>query len=57
MLVTSFEKQYFASSGYCGKMTKVLEIFRKARLPVMMLEVQVEGLVGRLFKQFLTSAE
>lgn len=57
MVVTSFEKQSSASSGYYGRMTKVLEICRKARLPVMMLDVQVEGLVGRLFKQFLTSAE
>ena len=57
MLVTSFEKQSSAPGGYCGKLTKVLEIFRKARLPVMMLDVRVEGLVGRLFKQFLTSAE
>ncbi|PWA89488.1 phospholipase-like protein [Artemisia annua] len=57
VLVTSFEKQSCASGGSCGKMTKVLEIFRKARLPVMMLDVRVEGLVGRLFKQFLTSAD
>ncbi|GKD59302.1 phospholipase-like protein [Tanacetum coccineum] len=57
VLVTSFEKQSSAAGGYRGKMTKVLEIFRKARLPVMMLDVHVEGLVDRLFKQFLTSAD
>ncbi|GJZ30067.1 phospholipase-like protein [Tanacetum coccineum] len=57
VLVTSFEKQSSAAGGYRGKMTNVLKIFRKARLPVMMLDVHVEGLVDRLFKQFLTSAE
>ncbi|GJZ27320.1 phospholipase-like protein [Tanacetum coccineum] len=57
VLVTSFEKQSSSAGGYRGKMTKVLEIFRKARLPVMMLDVHVEGLVERLFKQFLTSAD
>nr|GFA47771.1 phospholipase-like protein [Tanacetum cinerariifolium] len=57
VLVTSFEKQSSAAGGYCGKMTKVLEIFRNARLPVMMLDAHVEGLVGRLLKQFLSSAE
>ncbi|GJS06161.1 phospholipase-like protein [Tanacetum coccineum] len=56
VLVTSFEKQSSGAGGYRLKMTKVLEIFRKARLPVMMLDVHVEGLVDRLFKQFLTSA-
>ncbi|PWA44549.1 phospholipase-like protein [Artemisia annua] len=57
VVVTMFEKQSSASGGYYGNMIKVLEILRKARLPVMMLDVQVEGLVGRLFKQFLTSAD
>ncbi|GKC60740.1 phospholipase-like protein [Tanacetum coccineum] len=57
VLVTSFEKQSSAAGGYRGKMTNVLKIFRKARLPVMMLDVHVEGLVDRLFKQFLTSAD
>ncbi|GJX51622.1 phospholipase-like protein, partial [Tanacetum coccineum] len=57
LLVTSFEKQSSAAGGYRGKMTKVLEIFRKARLPAMMLDLHVEGLVVRLFKQFLTSAD
>ncbi|GKA82208.1 phospholipase-like protein, partial [Tanacetum coccineum] len=57
VLATSFEKQSSAAGGYRGKMTNVLKIFRKARLPVMMLDVHVEGLVDRLFKQFLTSAD
>nr|GEX16746.1 phospholipase-like protein [Tanacetum cinerariifolium] len=57
LLVTSFEKQSSAAGGYRGNMTKVLEIFRKARLPAMMLDLHVEGLVVRLFKQFLTSAD
>nr|GEY20687.1 hypothetical protein [Tanacetum cinerariifolium] len=57
VLMTSFEKQSSAAGGYRGKMTRVLEIFRKARLPAMMLDLHVEGLVGRLFKQFLTSAD
>ncbi|GKC15614.1 phospholipase-like protein [Tanacetum coccineum] len=57
VLVTSFEKQSSAAGGYRGKMTRVLEIFRKTRLPAMMLDLHVEGLVGRLFKQFLTSAD
>nr|GEX60282.1 phospholipase-like protein [Tanacetum cinerariifolium] len=56
VLVTFFEKQSSAAGGYRGKMTRVLEIFRKAILPATMLDLHVEGLVGRLFKQFLTSA-
>ncbi|XP_071698446.1 uncharacterized protein [Rutidosis leptorrhynchoides] len=53
-LVTSLEKQ---SGGYCDKMTRVLQIFSKSRLPVIMLDVQVDELVGRLFKHFLTIAD
>ncbi|XP_071699622.1 uncharacterized protein [Rutidosis leptorrhynchoides] len=56
-LVTSFEKQSSASGGYCAKMTRVLEIFSKSRLLVMMLDIKSEELVGRLFKQFLSFAD
>ncbi|XP_071698851.1 uncharacterized protein [Rutidosis leptorrhynchoides] len=38
-------------------MTRVIEIFSKSRLPVMMLDSQSEELVGRLFRQFLTFAD
>ncbi|XP_071697055.1 uncharacterized protein [Rutidosis leptorrhynchoides] len=53
-LVTSIEKQSSTCGGYYGRMTRVLLIFSKSRLPVMMLDLQLEELVGRLFKQFLT---
>ncbi|GJU33974.1 phospholipase-like protein [Tanacetum coccineum] len=35
VVVSSFEKLSSASGGYYGKMTKVLQVFSKARLPVL----------------------
>nr|GFC84947.1 phospholipase-like protein [Tanacetum cinerariifolium] len=57
MVVITFEKMSFAYGGCYTKMTKVLRIFCNIRLAVLMLDVQVEGLIGRLFKQFLTVAD
>ncbi|XP_071698115.1 uncharacterized protein [Rutidosis leptorrhynchoides] len=54
VVVTLFEKQSCASGSNYGKLNRVLRIFSKTRLPVMMLDLQLEELVGRLFKQFLT---
>ncbi|XP_071698578.1 uncharacterized protein [Rutidosis leptorrhynchoides] len=54
VVVTSFEKQSCASDSNYGKLNRVLRIFSKTRLPVMMFDLQLEELVGRLFKQFLT---
>ncbi|GJS78060.1 phospholipase-like protein [Tanacetum coccineum] len=57
MVVITFEKLSFAYGGCYTKMTKVLRIFCNIRLAVLMLYVQVEGLICRLFKQFLTVAD
>ncbi|PWA34712.1 phospholipase-like protein [Artemisia annua] len=57
MVVMTFEKLSSASSGCYTKMSKVLKIFCNIRLAVLMLDVQVEGLIGRLFKEFLTVAD
>ncbi|XP_071696973.1 uncharacterized protein [Rutidosis leptorrhynchoides] len=56
-LVTSIEKQSSTCGGNYGRMTRALGIFSKSRLPVMMLDLQLEELVCRLFKQFLTFAD
>ncbi|GJW90259.1 phospholipase-like protein [Tanacetum coccineum] len=59
VVVTSFEKLCSVSGGYYGKMTRVLEVFSKARLPVLMLDLQMEGhrLIVRLFKHFLNVSD
>ena len=59
MVVTSFEKLSSVSGGYYGKMIKVLGLFSKARLPVLMLDLQMDGhrLIVRLFKHFLDVSE
>ncbi|PWA44547.1 phospholipase-like protein [Artemisia annua] len=55
VVVTSFEKLSSVSGGYYGKMNKVLQLFSKARLPLLMLDLQMDGhrLIVRLFKHFL----
>ncbi|PWA42621.1 phospholipase-like protein [Artemisia annua] len=59
LVVTSLEKLYSASGGYYGKMTKVIEVFSKARLPVLMLNLQLDGhgLIVRLFQHFLNVSD
>ena len=57
MVVLTFEKLSSASGGYFGKMTKFLEIFSKARLPLLMLQLDGRGLIVRLFKHFLNASE
>nr|GEX27804.1 hypothetical protein [Tanacetum cinerariifolium] len=46
------------SGRYYGKMIKVLEVFCKARLPVLMLDLKLDGhgLIVRLFKDFLNAS-
>ncbi|PWA94382.1 phospholipase-like protein [Artemisia annua] len=55
LVVMSFEKLASASGRYHGRMNKVLEVFCKARLPVLMLDLKLDGygLIVRLFKHFL----
>ncbi|XP_071729395.1 sister chromatid cohesion protein PDS5 homolog D-like [Rutidosis leptorrhynchoides] len=59
LVVTTFETLNTASGGCYTKMTKVLKIFSKYRLPLFMLDLDLEGqgLIVRLFKQFLTVAD
>nr|XP_043637363.1 uncharacterized protein LOC122608333 [Erigeron canadensis] len=58
MVVMLFERPSSASGGCCNKMTKVLEVFGSARLPVLMLhDKQLHRLVVRLYNQFLTVAD
>nr|GEV62316.1 hypothetical protein [Tanacetum cinerariifolium] len=57
MVVFTFEKLASASGGYYGKMTKFLEIFSKARLPLLMLQLDGRDLIVRLFKLFLNASD
>ncbi|KAM0001916.1 putative sister chromatid cohesion protein Pds5 [Helianthus debilis subsp. tardiflorus] len=59
MTVNTFEKLSSASGGSYVKMGRVLNIFSRTRLPVLMLDLQLDGvqLIVRLFKQFLTVAD
>nr|XP_043636113.1 sister chromatid cohesion protein PDS5 homolog B-B-like [Erigeron canadensis] len=59
MVVSTFEKLSSASGGCYKKMAKVLKIFRKYRLCVLILDIDLDGceLIVRLFKHFLTFAD
>ncbi|XP_022028858.1 uncharacterized protein LOC110929968 isoform X2 [Helianthus annuus] len=59
MIVNTFEKLSSASGGSYVKMGRVLNIFSRTRLSVLMLDLQLDGarLIVRLFKQFLTVAD
>ncbi|PWA94384.1 phospholipase-like protein [Artemisia annua] len=59
VVVTSLEKLSSVSGGYYDKMTKVLEVFSKARLPVLMLDLQMDGhrLIVHLFRHFLNVSD
>lgn len=53
----TFEKLSSSSGGCYTRMTKVLKIFRKAKFPLLMLDLKIDKLVVQLFIQFLTVAE
>lgn len=53
----SFEKLSSSSGGCYTKMIKVLKTFSNVRLPVLMMDLQLDKLVVRLFKQFLIVAD
>ena len=57
LVVMSFEK--LSSAGGYYRMSKVLEVFSKARLPILMLDLKQDGhgLIVRLFKHFLNVSE
>ncbi|CAH1420129.1 unnamed protein product [Lactuca virosa] len=53
----TFEKLSSSSGGCYTRMTKVLKIFRKAKFPLLMLDLKIDKLVVQLFRQFLTVAD
>ncbi|PWA84377.1 phospholipase-like protein [Artemisia annua] len=57
LVVTAFEKVSSSSGGCYTKMIKVLKAFSSGKFVVMMCDLQLEGLVVRLFKRFLTVAD
>ncbi|PWA55242.1 phospholipase-like protein [Artemisia annua] len=59
LVVLCFEKLSSASGEYYGQMTKVLEVFSKARLPILMLDLKQDGhgLTVRLFKHILNVSD
>ncbi|PWA49702.1 phospholipase-like protein [Artemisia annua] len=57
LVVTAFEKVSSSSGGCYTKMIKVLKAFSSGKFVVMMCDLQLEGLIVRLFKRFLTVAD
>ena len=57
LVVITFEKLSATSGGCYDKMTKVLRTLGSGNFSVMMCDLQLDGLIVRLFKQFLTVAE
>ncbi|PWA94379.1 phospholipase-like protein [Artemisia annua] len=57
LVVMSFEK--LSSAGGYYRMSKVLEVFSTARLPILMLDLKQDGhgLIVRLFKHFLNVSD
>nr|GEV32953.1 phospholipase-like protein [Tanacetum cinerariifolium] len=56
LIVMLFKKLSSESGRYYGKTIKVLEIFCKARLPMLDLKLDGHGLIVRLFKHFLNAS-
>ncbi|PWA64622.1 phospholipase-like protein [Artemisia annua] len=57
LVVITFEKLSATSGGCYDKMTKVLRTLSSGNFSVMMCDLQLDGLIVRLFKQFLTVAD
>ena len=55
--MTAFEKVSSSSGGCFRKMIKFLKALSSGKIVVMMCDLQLEGLIVRLFKQFLSVAE
>ncbi|GJW86007.1 phospholipase-like protein [Tanacetum coccineum] len=56
LVVTVFEKVSSSDEGYT-KMIKVLKALSSGKFVVMMCHLQLDGLIVRLFKRFLTATE
>nr|GEU60897.1 phospholipase-like protein [Tanacetum cinerariifolium] len=57
LVVITFEKLFSASGGSYTRMYKVLRTLDSDKFSVMMCDLQLDGLIVRLFKQFLTVAD
>ncbi|PWA46425.1 phospholipase-like protein [Artemisia annua] len=57
LVVITFEKVSSPSRGCYTKMTRLLEQLRVGKFPVLMCDLQLDGLIVRLFTQFLTAAD
>ncbi|GJS22484.1 phospholipase-like protein [Tanacetum coccineum] len=57
LVVIAFEKLSSASGGCFSKMTRVLQRLSCGNFSVWMRDLQLDGLIHRLFKQFLTFAD
>ncbi|GKB51540.1 phospholipase-like protein [Tanacetum coccineum] len=57
LVVITFEKLSSESGGCCDKMIKVLRTLDSCKLSVKMCSLQLDGLIVRLFKQFLNFAD
>ncbi|GKA00511.1 phospholipase-like protein [Tanacetum coccineum] len=57
LVVITLEKLSSASGGLYNRMIKALKTLDKGKLSLMMCDLQLDGLIVRLFKQFLTVAD
>ncbi|GKA18076.1 phospholipase-like protein [Tanacetum coccineum] len=57
LVVITLEKLSSASRGCYSKMTRVLEQLSGGKFSVLMYDLQLDGLIVRLFTQFLTAAD
>ncbi|GJZ18549.1 phospholipase-like protein [Tanacetum coccineum] len=57
LVVITLEKLSSASGGWYNRMNKALKTLDKGKLSLIMCDLQLDGLIVRLFKQFLTVAE
>ncbi|GKE91010.1 phospholipase-like protein, partial [Tanacetum coccineum] len=56
LVVITLEKLSSASGGWYNRMNKALKTLDKGKLSLIMCDLQLDGLIVRLFKQFLTVA-
>ncbi|GJW90198.1 phospholipase-like protein [Tanacetum coccineum] len=57
LIVITFEKLKYASPVCFPKMTMILEQFSIGKFPVLMCDLQLDGLIVGLFTQFLADAD